>query len=412
MMKKILLCIILYNTLHPTFFLNRYWIPELNNQPILSYKRVSKNITVQPFVITADQANKSNNITNPNVYEIEGLLSIANLNHSYTLSNIGSEEIIPSEWIASKYSIPIRLGGNISATGFAWNISYELVPGCILGWSSGYSQMTGAINLQAQEEQNKYKLKEGMLLQINDIYNHLTKLMGITKNYTQFNNFADQDLYIRFELCQNFKLKMRKIKWTLQLGGIIPTAHTTDILNPADIPGGTNGFFGMYGAGYLDLLLKEDINFGMEGKLFFLSPSTKPMRTRKWFEPLKYGSFIGNIDINPGIIYEFSPYVSIEGLRKGLGFKVAYSTWGQTKTQYAFGIDSTIIQQIQMNIEDLSSWNQEHCDITIFYDFCREKTNFKYEPFISFSAQIPVDFFFATKSARSLAISFSFQLLY
>ena len=173
-MKKILLYLLLHSALQSTFFLNRYWTPELTNQAILGYRRILKNITIQPFMISADQASKSNNAQNPNVYEIDGMLSISNLNHSYLLNNPENLNIIPSEWIASQYSIPIRLGGGISATGLAWNIAYELIPGCILGWSSAYSQMTGAINLQPQEEANKYTLKEGMLLQINTIYNNET----------------------------------------------------------------------------------------------------------------------------------------------------------------------------------------------------------------------------------------------
>jgi hypothetical protein len=236
--------------------------------------------------------------------------------------------------------------------------------------------------------------------------------MGITKNYTQFNNFADQDFYIKFEICRNFLLQMRQIKWTFKLGTIIPTAHTTDIFNPADIPGGTNGFFGLYSDAHLDFLLKEDINFGIAGKLVFLASDTKPIRTRRWFESTRYGSFTGNVDTEPGIIYGFSPYLSIEGLRKGLGCKISYSTYGQKESKYGFSNQSNIIQQIQMNIEKMSAWNQEHCGIIIFYDFSREKTYFDYEPFLAFEAQIPVDFFFAENSARTLAISFSFQLLY
>jgi hypothetical protein len=411
-MKKILLFILFPFLIHPTFFLNRYWVPELTNQVILSYRRILKNFTIQPFMMSANQANKSCNIQNPKVYEIDGLLSIANLNQAYLLNNKNNKSFIPSEWIASKYTIPIRLGGDISATGFAWNLSYEITPGCIIGWSSAYSQMTGAINLQPQEEPNKYKLKEGMLIQINTIYNQLTKALNITKNYTQFNNFADQDIFLRFELCKDFFCYMRQVKWTFQFGGIIPTAHVADVLNPADIPGGTNGFSGLYAGAYLDLLLKEDVNFGIEGKLVFLTSDTKPIRTRKWFESLRYGSFTGSVDIEPGYIYEFSPYLSIEGLRKGLGCKVSYSTWGQTASKYGFKEEHGIIQQIQMNIEGMSSWNQEHCDIVIFYDFARESVNPSCQPFLAFAAQIPVDFFFANASAKSLSISFSFQLLY
>jgi hypothetical protein len=413
-MKKILFFLALHSLIKPTFFLNRFWTPELTNQSILSYRHIIENITIQPFVMTADKGNKTCGMQTPHLYEIDGLVSIANLYQSYLLNNPDNNQAlsIPSEWIASKYTIPIRLNGAINATGFGWNFSYQLAPGCLIGWSSGYSQMTGAINIQPQEESNKYKLKEGMLVQINTLYNHITNEMNINKNYTQFNNFADQDIYIRFDMYRPFCLNMRQIKWTMQLGGILPTAHTTDPFNPADIPGGTNGFKGLYAGTYLDLLLKEDINLGLEGKLIFLAADTKLLRTRRWFESSRYGSFIGQVDIEPGWLYEFSPSLSIEGLRRGLGCKVAYSTWGQTMSKYGFKEEQGIIQQIQMNIESMSSWNQEHCTITFFYDFAREKTEQISDPFLAFSAQIPVDFFFAHSSARSLALSFSFQLLY
>lgn len=411
-MKKIFILFLFPTIIEATFFLNRYWVPELVNQAILSYKRTNTQITIQPFIMTASQANTSNNITNPNIYEIDGIVTLANLNYTYLLQHPNEQSLIPSEWIAYNYIVPLRLNGKISSTGIAWNIEYQVTNGCSIGWASGYSKIIGAMNIQPQEEASKYKLKEGLIIQINEIYNTLTKKLNLFDNYTSFNNFADQDFYIRFELSKDYALHMRKIKLCTQLGGIVAAAHTTSIKNPADIPGGTNGFNGIYGAAYIDLLLKEDVNFAIEGKLIYLTPGTKEIRTKQWFESNRFGGYVGNVDIAPGFIYNFSPTLSIEGIRRGLGFKVNYSTWGQAESRYGFTNPNNVVQQIQMNIESETKWNQEHCNVTVFYDFDREAIDPITEKYLAFSADIPVDFFFAHNSAKSLGISLLFQILY
>jgi hypothetical protein len=411
-MKKILFALFYPFLSLPTFFLNRYWMPEINNYQILPYKRTQTQITIQPFVMSADQANPALNKSDPSIYELDGLCSLANLNQTYLLQNKNNTTLLPSEWTAYNYYVPIRLNGKINATGIGWNIGYEVTEGCSIGWSSGFSRMTGAINLQPQEESGKYKLKEGMILQINEIYNIITKNLGLINNYSQFNNFSDQNFYIKFEFCRDYSLAMRKIKFSGQLGGIVPTAHTTSPSNPADIPGGTNGFGGLYGALNIDLLLKEDVNINLEGKLVYLNSASKTVRTRKWFESNRFGGYIGDADILPGVLYNFSPTITVEGLRKGLGCKINYSTWGQTESRYAFHNPNDLIQQVQMNIEAMTKWNQEHCNITLFYDFSREQINPTTEKYMAFSADIPVNFIFANNSAKSLAISFIFQVLY
>lgn len=411
MKKNILyLSMIFFNISLPIYFLNRYFIPELTNS-ILNYKDYSTNITIQPFVITANKANKSNNNQNLNFYEIEGNLSIKNLDLAYQIAT-QKRNTLPSEWILYDYNIPLRLEGGINSTGIGWNINYEIAPNCIIGWSSAFCQVTGAINIQPQEESQKYKLKEGMLFQITDKYNALTKSMGLIKNYTQYTNFADQDIYIKFHVGKDFAWQIRKLKLSLQLGGIIPTAHKSDIFNVADVPGGTNGFWAMYGGANLDFLLKEDVNFGLLGKLIFEFPNTKIIRTSSWLESERFGSYVGSVDIAPGFLYNFSPYLSLEGLRKGLGIKVAYSLWGKKQDQFGFDTNANIIEQAKISMERLSGWAQEHCDITFFYDFMREYTNYSFQPFLAFSAQIPVDFFFSYNSAQALGLSFIFEVLY
>lgn len=411
-MKKIIFvyCFFFFTPISAIYFLNRYFTPELSTS-ILDYRTFLEGITLQPFVISANQANKTPHGSNLNLYEIDGGLSIKTLNESYEIFT-GKTGILPSEWILYNYSVPIRLQGNITNTGIGWTLNYQLVPGCTIGWSSALSQITGAINLHPQEESQKYKLKESMLFETLKIYNTLTEGIGLIQNYTQYTNIADQDFYLKFDVNKDFAWQFRKIKFTAQLGTVVPTAHIRDLYNVADIPGGTDGFYLIYGGLFLDLLLKEDFNFGVMGKLMYQIPQNKKIRTRSWNESARYGSFIGNVDVSPGYLYNFSPYISLEGIRRGLGVKLSYTVWGETETQYGFNKTDKIIDQAKMYTQKMSSWAQEHCEIIIFYDFMREETNYRFEPFLAFSAQIPVDFFFANNSAQTLGFSFICQLLF
>jgi hypothetical protein len=408
-MRKRIILFIFINQLYGTFFLNKYWVPELVNNETNPRISDSINFSLQPFLMHTNEANPIRNVNNQYIYELDGFLTLSNLEYNNIINN-KSSIMIPSEWIANNYNIPLRLNGNIYSKGVAWNLSYNLAPWCMIGWSSGIGPMTGVINVTPEEEGNKYKLKESMLLQILNTYDNLSKNLGFNKNYTNFINFADQDFYILFCINREYFCYMRKIKFTGQFGGIVPTAHETDIDNPADIPGGINGFSAMYIAGYLDLLLKEDVSLNLIGKIVHLFPAERQTKLRLWTESLRFGGITATASINPGIIYNFSPTLRIDGLRRGLGLQLCYSTWGQRQSEYAFPGILNLPEYVTENMESISSWNQEHCNVTFFYDFTREASiDPCYKTMLSFSADIPVNFFFANNSGRSLGISVIFS---
>lgn len=408
-MHKIFILLISINTIYGTFFLNKYWVPELVNDQRNLRVTDSTSIKIQPFIMHTNEANPTKNIQNQYVYELDGFLSLANLEYNNILNN-NMSITIPSEWIANDYHIPLRLNGNLYAKGIAWNITHAFLPWLTIGWSSGIGPMTGAMNIQPSEEPEKYRLKESILIQSIDLYKTLSMNLGFVKNHTNFINFADQDIYIAFCFDRDYFCYMRKIKFTGKLGGIVPTSHTVDINNPADIPGGLNGFSAIYSGLYIDLILKEDVFFNFTSKFIYLFPQEKTIRLRNWTESLRFGGKLAPTSITPGIIYNFSPVLRIDGLRHGLGIEVNYSVWGQNTTAYSFHGNLDIPEYIKINMESVSTWNQEHCNITLFYDFTREASIDPYcKKILSFSADIPVHFFFSNNSGRSLGISLLFE---
>jgi hypothetical protein len=416
-MKKTLciLCILLFSIFKrnsSTFFLNRYWVPEIRDTPI-HYKKRGTMISLSPITMKTTDANGTTALDKPHPYELDGFVTIENLYHSYAQFNQNQKALpLPSEWLANKISMPMRLQSHIEATGLTWAFQYELSPECSIGWNGGYTKMVGIMDPRPQENPAKYTLKESLLFEIHNVYKTITHAMGMTNNCTEFNNFADNSIYIDLHKGNDYTLYLRRLEYALRFGYVIPSSHTTqEKTNPADIPGGLDGFSALYISPELNLILKEDVCLDLVGKLFYLFPMEKFVRKKKWFESNRFGGFFGQVDVQPGFIYQFSPTLSIEGLRNGLGLELAYETYGQTKTIYGFS-DNDIIQQAQMNIEELSRWNQEHCIISLFYDFQREIELPCYQTLLSFSAYIPVSFFFAYQSGRSLGLALTLEMNY
>jgi hypothetical protein len=409
--RKCFLPIFFLGSLSPVYFLNRYFVPELTDC-ILRYKNVNNGISFIPFVMSTKEANPSCGVQNLNIYEIDGGISLARLAQSCQLYTNNNTIMLPSEWIAYNYNVPIRLNGGIQNSGLGWNAQYMVTPRFSVGWSSALCLVLSAMNISPQEETDKYKLKEGMLFEIMDFYKSMTHAMGLDQACSRYVTFADQDIYFKFDFDNDFFWQFRKLKFTIQGGVVVPTAKKVDLYNPSDVPVGC-GFSSVYCGAFLDLLLKEDINFGVTGKLMYQFPKEQKMRLARWQESQRYGSFVGDVLVTPGYIYQASPYLSIEGLRRGLGAKVGYTIWGKSSDQFGFGSHSLeIIDQAKMFAETFSAWVQEHCECTIFYDFMREETTYKFEPFLGLSFQIPVNFIAAKNSGKSYSVSLIAQVLF
>jgi len=398
-------------------FLNKYIIPELCQIPILSYRNLFQTLEFQPFVISANSAHQNNcfNSTNGSrgIYEIDGYLFLNELNKEIEIINKTISNGFPSEWIAAGLEIPTRLLGNIGGSGIGWTFSHELTKHIVIGWSSALCMMSGILNIKPTSESQNYPLKEGLLFDIFQSYRNLTKKINLSGTYSHYTGFADQDVYLRVEYITDFIARMRRIKLIGQIGCIIPTTPCENIYNPSSFPVGTNGFWAYYFAGQIDLLLKEDIIFGMLGKIYYEVPETKAIRAPIKNTSSKYGAWQGNININPGLTIMFNPYISIEGLQRGLGFKIGYSVWDH----FSDKLNNIPGQELGFNfdfygMQNISGWAQEHCTIIVFYDFMREKEIHDMEPFLGFSVQIPVDFFFSHQSAKSYGVSFILETLY
>jgi hypothetical protein len=415
-------CFIHIGVINSVLFLNRYLIPEFLSQSLLSYRRTYQAITFQPFVMGADIIHMRNfaglNESFRGIYELDGNYHATVIDQSLILAGVTDNHIVPSEWLYNRLFVPINLNGKINTSGLAWHISTEIIDNFFIGWSSALCSSMGILDLKIKPEDERVALTQGYISDVLDTYRKINAQLRNASNYMQEYTFADQDIYMRYEWATDFAAFMHRIKGSLQGGMILPSAVDQDIFNPASYMVGTNGHVGIYGGAHLDLLLKEDITCGMQLKIIAQLSKNRLVRIPVLNESSRYGALVCWMDVNPGLTSLFAPYLSIEGLREGLGLKLMYAIAYHQDDMHAVKNNYNILDKKPLPAIDtgrlnrLSGWAQEHVTISFFYDFMRAYEEHDMEPFIGLSFNVPVDWIFSKSSAKTYGLMGTVELLY
>ena len=173
---------------------------------------------------------------------------------------------------------------------------------------------------------------------------------------------------------------------------MFPTGERRNINNPASVPFGGDGYYGIYGALEAEFELKEDWKVGWLLQLSKRFKRTLAQRMPVGQEPYIYGPIVGPASINPGFTFIMSPYVSFENLREGLGARVQYTLELHTKDCWQ---DKRVNPTIPVNLDNvirLSTWGADYITLTVFYDFGKVKVIRGLEPIVSFAWDWPVSF--------------------
>lgn len=400
---------------HAVFFLNRYLIPKIENESIIPRYRTCDMISIVPFYLSASKAHFAHNILSSidahDVYELEGVFSCAALDNALLEGKIINTPTLSSYWVTQGVKFPIGLGGRISGAGLAFNITKNIFDSFVLGCSGGVANITGALHLKINPENDYIQLNEGILYQIFNTYRDLTKANNMHSLYDKHFNFTNIDLFLRYEILLNFFCGCRSVKITTQAGCILPTDGERDIDNAAGFSLGTDNRFGGYGKIGLDILLKEDLSFGAYCMGLQLENKTTTIRTEIATESQRFGAWRGVAEIMSGLTWMFGANILLEGIRNGLGFKLAYDGAYHTSDSWNF-IDQEPLFWNKTRSELLSIWGQEHVTIGAFYDFMRMSEYYDYEPMMGIEFKLPVDWFCSKQSTKCYAIVFTAEILY
>lgn len=226
----------------------------------------------------------------------------------------------------------------------------------------------------------------------------MLELIDITSTKWNKTGPSDIDFYIRFGNIWDYPRKFRRIDAGVKFGVMIPTGVVRDIANPASVPFGGDGAWGIYVSADGEFEAKEDWSLGVLARISQRFGETKTRRfqvAQEKQEQQMFGALVGPLGKEEGFSYAFAPYLRIEDLREGLGFLVGYTIAGHTTDLFN---DKRTVKVPFSSIKELdnkSKWTQEYMTANLYYDFSKIKNANNFKPTISLMWDFPVHYLIA-----------------
>lgn len=255
-------------------------------------------------------------------------------------------------------------------------------------------------------------LQQGEFLQLDASRRSMLDAAGVTAVKISENGFSDIDAYIRFGGVWNYPYKFRRIDLGGKLGLIIPSGKTRILANPASIPFGGDGFWGMYGAFDAEFELKEDLNVGLLLRVNHRFKKDVKRRLPLEREHQLYAPYINKVEVSPGATVVFSPYLRFDALREGVGLEVRYTTAVHEDDCIT---DVRTVKDPTLTLVDMrktSFWNAEYLTFTATYDFSYDRIKCDFVPYFYFMWDMPVSFFVAQGVAKTNRASIGVEIHY
>ena len=244
--------------------------------------------------------------------------------------------------------LPWKMAGVLQSQGFKFSYRQALSDSLAVGLYGMIMRSNSRIRFECDINtitgDERIELIQDML--------EMNTLLGLSGFHASQAGFGDVDAYIRWFCDWDFCLKFRAIEVGLRAGVLIPSGVKRDINNPASVPFGGNGHWGLYGSFDTELEVKEDWKLGLLARLSKRLPKTCVHRMPTCKEPLIFGAVVGSARVNPGLTEILSAYFSMENLRDGLGLRLMY-TW--TNHQKDHWSDARANRCVPVNIEALSA---------------------------------------------------------
>jgi len=322
--------------------------------------------------------------------EIYGTFDQGALSNALDIS--GQTNPLRSDWRGAK--IPWTMTGRLQAQGIDFYYHQAINKHFSVGASwlfmrSNTSQEFILKNERSSLDRVELTLGPSDPQELDEQRREMFRVIGIQENQAHQTGFGDIDAYMRLGSTWDYTLRCRSIDAGLRVGVLMGTGVKHSINNPASIPFGGNGHWGMYGA--LDALfeVREDIKVGCMMRLSKRFAKTSLQRISVAGEPYVFGAEVGLVRINPGVTFVVSPWFVLENLREGLGAGVYYTLTLHEKDEWDDVRTCCNVPVIITPTERLSSWASSYFTVHVFYDFGRMRVVRDFAPVISLRWDVP-----------------------
>lgn len=292
------------------------------------------------------------------------------------------------------------MNGKIQTQGisFAYNqrifqqcVNDEHSYNCSIGFSWFFMHLFSRINFFMTEEQKKsLGLSEADVIALDKIRRAMNDQSGIVAPKSSQAGISDIDCYIRWGGLWNYFLKVKHMDAGVRFGLLINSGVTRDIANPASIPFGGDGFFGIYCAHDMELEIREDWKIGWLARFSTRFGKKKNERISLAHEQPLFGVDVAKVYVEPGPTFIFAPYFAVEDIRDGLGIQLNYTLIWHIDDLWR---DERIVKNPPATLEAinrLTRWGSEYLTANIFYDFAKVRGELSDAPKVWFMWDIPI----------------------
>lgn len=321
------------------------------------------------------------------------------------LRTLGKPDHLDPVFVESGHDFPWRIGGKLQSQGMAFSYHQQILHWFSLGFNAMFMHVesthdfifTGD-NFSAIEKEDLERSRRLM-----------HKELGLSGDHVDNTGMGDIDFYVRFGKKWEYEYKFRKIDAGLRLGVLIPAGRDRQVCEPASVPFGGEGHWGIYVTGDAEFELKEDYTFGLFFRLSNRFAKTKIHRMPIRNEPFIFGGLVGEARVNPGVTLVVSPYVVAENLREGMGARIQYTYIHHVKDSWTDKrCDQSIRARVE-NIENVSSWTSSYITLNVFYDFGKVKSERSMQPIAQFNWDIPLSFGGAAGATKTHKVSLGLE---
>lgn len=395
---------------------NQY-LPEL--QKLLVKKSGAYGqLMIQPFVWVGDQSffeefgqEEPGGFANDGdipLFNINGIYNQVVLNNALLSTGQVGQSTFRSDLIGANSTLKWAMDGIIRAQGLCLTFYQPCMRYLSWGFNFFMARLTSGLNLVPNRiDFGAYS--PGDFTDLYDENNTIQDILGLQAREYNTVGISDIEAYFRVGVVEDYKYKMRHFDVGFNFGVLIPSAQAVNYFNPAAIPLGGNGHWGIFASIDGQFELKENLGLGLLLRLNKRFARKTNRRMVKFTEPDNYGVLCGPAKVDPGVTLIFSPYGQLLRLRSGFGIQAQYTlVYHQADTWW----DYRSFGQSPANLELMnkrSQWANEYVNVAALYDFTKDSKERTFKPIITFAVDIPVQFLITKRVAKTFGISLTVE---
>jgi len=387
------------------FSSNQFLVPFLNYNRYLSEK-IESRFAVQPFILRADSSfDCHGRLTGLFNFEMPGY-DFRQIDKALIASGRTGESLLRTDLEKILVFAPYFMEGKLDVRGIAADFYAPMTGWLGVGGRWSAMQVNSRMELCPDRTMfSKFSLGPGDERELILTRERAHRLLDLEVMCFTEESPGDLDVYLRFFTSCEYEYKTRFFETGLSIGGLFPFAEAREINNPASISAGNNGHFGIYLEGNLDAILKEDLRAGVMLRFEQLFSRRGTYRVPALNEPMRFGSIVGEMNVNPGFTFAFYPYLLFERLRGGFGGFLGYTLVKHFKDKW---VDIREDQTVPSNLNGMisnSDWGVSHVRIGALYDFSEWGCQREFNPVLHFMVDVPVDWLVGRNSFKTYGFS-------